>query len=76
MYNHLHNGGVQVEGDSSRDGIEMLPNLCIELGSEEVFHQGNGHVPSVATSRETRNLDGVDGDRAESLVQAVSKFHG
>ncbi len=31
MYNHLHNGGVEVEGDCSWDNVEVLTHFGIAL---------------------------------------------
>jgi hypothetical protein len=58
MYNHLYKWGVKVEGGCSRDGVEMLPNSSVELGGEEVLHQGYGNVSSIATGSAPRNLGG------------------
>ncbi len=49
MYNHLHNGGVEVEGDGSWDNVEILTHFGIALSGEEVLHQGDGQVTSIAT---------------------------
>jgi hypothetical protein len=69
-----------VEGEGSRNEVEVLPHSGVKARGEEVFHQGDGHVASASTSRATRNLNGEDGDRArggaESLVQVISKLHG
>jgi hypothetical protein len=80
MYNHLHNWCVEVEGDSSRNNVEVLPHSGVKPRGEEVFQQGDGHIASASTSRATRNLNGEDGHSAgcgaESLVQVISKLHG
>jgi hypothetical protein len=58
MNHYLSGGGVEVEGDSSRNSVEMLPYSSIKLGGEEVFHQSDGHISSITTGSATRNLGG------------------
>jgi len=74
MYDDLYYGVIKVEGDCSRNGVEVLADSSIKFRGKEVFHQGDGHISSITTGSATRHLGGEDCCIPQCLVKGITEL--
>lgn len=60
-----------MEREGSLDDVEVLPDLAVQLGREEVSHQWNGHMAAVLSDSGLGELDQEDGGSSEGGVDSV-----